>query len=334
MQPYRVHLTHTFTIANRSSDSRDVVLVALEHDGLTGYGAAAPNPRYGEDQASVLKAFEGLALPGHLWAYSAFLDEVLPALNDQFAARAALDMAVMDWNGKALNVPLYRLWGLDPQDMPLTSMTIGIDTPEVVRQKTREASDYGVLKVKLGGEGDRLMIQAIREVSDQVIRVDANEGWHDRETAIREIEWLAGQGIEFVEQPMPADRFQDMVWLKARSPLPLMADESFTKSEDFPRLAEGFHGVNFKLMKGGGLQAARDTITLARIHGLRVMLGCMIEPSVSIAAAAHLGPLADYVDLDGNLLIGNDPFVGHPVVDGGIQLRDLPGLGVLPNQPG
>jgi L-alanine-DL-glutamate epimerase-like enolase superfamily enzyme len=330
VEPIRLHLAHTFTIAGGSSDSRDAVAVVLEHDGITGHGAAAPNPRHGEDQAGVLQALTGIQLSGDLSAYTRVLTAITSVLKGRTSALAALEMAVMDWNGKALNVPLYRLWGLDARDMPPTSYTIGIDTPEKVKIKTREASDYQVLKVKLGGENDREMIETIRDVSDQTIRVDANEGWHDREEALREIQWLAERNVEFVEQPMPADRFDDMVWLKQRSPLPLIADEAFTGAADVPKLSQAYHGVNFKLMKGGGIQAAHDALTLARMYEMRIMLGCMIEPSISIAAAAHLGPLMDYVDLDGNVLLGNDPYHGHPIKDGRIQLRNQPGLGVEP----
>jgi len=207
-------------------------------------------------------------------------------------------------------------------------MTIAIDAPDRVRERAREASGFRVLKLKLGGAQDHAMVNAVREVTDTPIRGDANEGFPDRETAIREIKWLASHNVELVEQPLPADRLEDMVWLKARSPLPLIADEAFLQSRDLSKLANAYHGINAKLVKRGGTLAARETITLARSHGVRVMLGCTVVSSLGIAAAAHLAPLADYVDLDGNLLLANDPYVGHPIVDGRIALRDAPGLGV------
>ena len=242
--------------------------------------------------------------------------------------KRARELAVMDWVGESLGAPLYRLWDIDPAKMPPTSMTIAIDAPDRVRERAREASGFRVLKLKLGGAQDHAMVNAVREVTDTPIRGDANEGFPDRETAIREIEWLASHNVELVEQPLPADRLEDMMWLKARSPLPLIADEAFLRSRDLSKLANAYHGINIKLVKCGGTLAARETITLARSHGLRVMLGCTVESSLGIAAAAHLAPLADYVDLDGNLLIANDPYVGHPIVDGRIALRDAPGLGV------
>jgi L-alanine-DL-glutamate epimerase-like enolase superfamily enzyme len=244
------------------------------------------------------------------------------------AARAAVDAAVMDWTGKSVGDPLYRIFAADPAEMPPTSMTIAIGEPDRVRRRALEARDFEVLKIKLGGPADRAMVNAIREVTDAVIRGDANEGYPDRETALREIEWLAGRNVELVEQPLPADRIDDMVWLKQRSPLPLMADEAFLESADLPKVAHCYHGINIKLVKCGGTLAARDAISAARSLGLEVMLGCTIESSLGIAAAAHLAPLVDYADLDGNLLIANDPFVGHPVVEGRIRLRDAPGLGI------
>src|SRR5690606_7999185 len=201
--------------------------------------------------------------------------------------------------------------------------------PDRVRERAREAAGFRVLKLKVGVEQDRAMVDAIRDVTDVAIRADANEGYPDRETALREIEWLAGQGVELIEQPLPAARLEDMVWLKERSPLPLIADEAYLQPEDAPALAEAYHGVNVKLVKCGGIATAREAIEIARSCNLQVMIGCTIESSLGIAAAAHLAPLADYVDLDGNLLIENDPFVGHPIQDGHLRLRDAPGLRIV-----
>jgi L-alanine-DL-glutamate epimerase-like enolase superfamily enzyme len=234
----------------------------------------------------------------------------------------------MDWTGKSIGAPLYEIFSADPAQMPPTSMSIAIDAPDGVRRRALEASEFTLLKLKLGGREDHAMVNAIREVTDCPIRVDANEGYSDRETALREIEWLAERNVELVEQPLPADRFDDMTWLKQRSPLLIIADEAFLQSRDLAQVADCYHGINLKLVKCGGTLAARDAISAARSSGLKVMIGCTIESSLGIAAAAHLAPLADYADLDGNLLIANDPFVGHPVVEGRIRLRDAPGLGI------
>ncbi len=327
-----LRLRHTFTIARGSREVNENLFLRLEHEGITAWGEASPNRRYGETPASCRATLERLceALPETPRAYDPLLRSLAATLDGQYAALAALDMALFDWLGKSLHAPLYQIWGLDPATLPPTSLTISIDTPENVRARVRDAADFQILKIKLGGSHDRDMIRAIREVSDQALRVDANEAWHDREHALREIEWLARHKVELVEQPMPADRWEDMAWLKARSPLPLIADEAFSLPEDLLRIRKAFHGVNIKLMKCGGLVQARDALALARTLGLKTMLGCMIESSVAIAAAAQLAPLVDYADLDGNLLLADDPFLGHSVRGGRLFLNERPGLGVSP----
>lgn len=340
LSAHSLPLRRRFTIARGSSDFRTNLLLAFERDGLRGFGLAAPYPRYGESPESCRLAVEAM-LPllerGDLLAWNPLAQALRRSLSGQFAAKACVEMALLDWVGKRLALPLYRLFGVDPGTMKPTSMTIGMDELEVVRAKVREASSFAVLKIKLGGQADREMIRAIREQSDQPLRVDANEGWNNRDVALREIEWLAGQGVELVEQPLPAGKnaqagLSDMAWLKERSPLPLLADESFHHAENIPALAQAFHGVNIKLMKCGGMLAALHAIAGARDHGLSVMLGCMVESGLGIAAAAHLAPLVDYVDLDGNLLLAEDVAESHPLEGGIIRLRDAPGLGVNPLQ--
>ena len=263
------------------------------------------------------------------------LEEILPALDalapGNTAAKAALDIALHDWVGKKLGAPWFRLWGLDPAKAPVTSFTIGIDTPDVVRAKTREAAIYKIIKVKLGRSpaGDREMIEAIRSVTAAPITVDANQGWKDRDAALRMIEWLAGRGVVFIEQPMPKEQLDDTAWLRARSPLPLIADENCQRLADVPRLVGAFHGINIKLMKCTGLREAHKMILLARGLGLKVMLGCMTETSCAISAAAQLSPLVDWADLDGAVLIKNDCFDGVTIVEGRLTLPDRPGLGVV-----
>jgi len=328
----RLHLRHRFTIARGSSDVKENIFVSLSHDGVEGLGEAAPNVRYGETPDSAAAALAGLgaALALQPEKYVEAVAELHARFPGEYAAKAALDMAIMDWNGKMLGQPVYRLWGLNPASLPPTSMTIGIDEPAVIAAKTREAGDFSVLKVKLGSADDRAIIRAIRAVSAQTLRVDANEGWTEREAAIREIEWLARQQVELIEQPMPAARAADMAWLKQRSPLPLVADEAFTGPADLPALRDCYHGVNIKLQKCGGMLVARETLAAARVLGLKIMVGCMIESSLGIAAAAHLSAGADWIDLDGHLLIADDPFSGLGLARDRLLLGAGAGLGVAP----
>lgn len=321
-----LQLRHTFRLARGDSDFRRVLIVEIEHEGLTGRGEAAPIARYGQDAESAARAAEVMVAeisdPRLFEGAAANV-----AVKGQPAAEAAVDMALRDLAAKRLGVPLYRMMGIDPATMPLTSFTIGMDTPEIVEQKVREAEAYGVLKVKLGSADDRRVLETVRSVTDRPIRVDANEGW-TLDDALDRLEWLQKMGVEFVEQPLPAGELEAMRILKKRSPLPLIADEDVGRAEDIPKLAEAFDGINIKLMKCGGLGEALRMIHVARAHGLKIMLGCMVETSLAVTAASHIAPLVDFVDLDGNLLITNDPFIGAEVRDGALVLPSEPGLGV------
>ena len=329
--PYTLELAHAFTIATSSRTSTPAMMVELEQDGITGYGEAAMPPYLGESQESAAAFLRQVDF--RRFADPFQTEEILPAIDaiapGNTAAKAAVDIALHDWIGKKLGAPWYRLWGLDPQKAPVTSFTIGIDKPEAVRQKTREAEAYKIIKVKLGRDNDRLMIETIREVTDKPITVDANQGWKDREEALRMIEWLAPRGVVFIEQPMPKEQDDDTAWLRERSPLPLIADESVQRLADVRRAQGVFDGINIKLMKCTGLHEAHRMISLARALGLKVMLGCMTETSCAISAAAQLSPLVDWADLDGAALIKNDLFAGATIVGGKITLPDRPGIGVL-----
>jgi L-alanine-DL-glutamate epimerase-like enolase superfamily enzyme len=254
--------------------------------------------------------------------------EVFHRVEGQWAGKAAIDIALMDWVGQKLGVPLYRYFGLDPRDTPITTFSIGIDNPETTRQKVREAADYPVLKIKVGLDTDEATIAAVRSVTDKPLRVDANEGWKDKEVAVRKINWLAGQGVEFVEQPMPAEMLEEMRWVHSRVHVPIIADEACLHASDVPKLAGAYDGVNVKLDKTGGILEAYRMIQVAKSLGMKTMLGCMVSSSVSVTAAAHLSPLVDYADLDGNLLIANDPFTGVRVEKGKLVLPEGPGLGL------
>jgi L-alanine-DL-glutamate epimerase-like enolase superfamily enzyme len=303
----------------------------LEKDGVTGYGEAAPNIRYGEDAEKTTQRIRGvkdLIENADLWHFTDLKSKIFSSITDQNCARCALDIALMDWVGKKLNVPLYKLWGLDKSKTPVTSYSIGIDTPEVIRQKIKEAEPYKILKIKVGRDNDEEIMDVVRSATDKTVRVDANEGWKDKETALKKIKWLKTMGVEFVEQPMPADMIEETKWVRDQVDMPIVADEAVKTATDIPKLATAYDGINIKLMKAGGLQEAIRMIHLAKAFNMKIMLGCMIESSVAISAAAHLSPLVDWADLDGNLLIKEDPFHGVTVQSGRLILNDQPGLGV------
>ncbi len=329
--PYTLELAHAFTLATSSRTTTPAMMIELERDGITGYGEAAMPPYLGETQESAAKFLRQFDAGSITDPFQ--LEEILPRIDalapGNTAAKAALDIALHDWIGKKLGVPWHRIWGLDPARAPVTSFTIGIDTPEVVRGKTAEAAPYKIIKVKLGRDTDKELIETIRQVTDKPITVDANQGWCDREEALRMSEWLAARGVVFIEQPMPKEQADDTAWLRERSPLPLIADESVQRLADVAKVRGVFDGINIKLMKCTGLREAHKMITLARALGLKVMLGCMTETSCAISAAAQLSALVDWADLDGALLIKNDLFAGATIVDGRVTLPDRPGIGVV-----
>lgn len=315
-----------------SSAYRDTVNVQYVRDGITAYGEGAPIIRYQEFPAQAMQAIDAISnqiAAGDPWMYEKTLTQIRQALgNHQRAAMAAVDIALFDWLGKKLDLPLYRFLGLDPADAPITDFSIGIDTPEITRQKTLEAKDFPVLKVKVGLDTDEATIEAVRSVTKKPIRVDANEGWTDKEEAIRKINWLETQGIEYVEQPMPAHMLEETKYVRSKVHLPIFADEACTDATMIPKLTEAYDGINVKLDKSGGILEARRWIEIARACNLKVMLGCMVSSSCSVTAAAHLSPLVDYVDLDGNLLVANDPYRGVTVDKGKLLLPTGPGLGL------
>jgi L-alanine-DL-glutamate epimerase-like enolase superfamily enzyme len=329
--PYTLELKHTFTIATSSRTTTPTMMVEVERDGIIGYGEASMPPYLGESQDSARAFLSNVDLsryddPFQLGPILKEIDTLAPGNS---AAKAAVDIALHDWVGKKFGQPWYRIWGLDPARTPVTSFTIGIDTKEVVRQKVREAAEYGVLKVKLGRENDREMIETIREVTDVPITVDVNQGWKDRSHALAMTEWLATRGITLVEQPMPKEMVDDIAWVRERSPLPIIGDESVQRLPDVRKAYGVYHGINVKLMKCTGMREAYQMILLARGLGMSVMLGCMTETSCAISAAAQLSPLVDWADLDGAVLIKNDLFDGATIVNGKVTLPDRPGIGVV-----
>ena len=329
--PYELQLRHTFTVSSYSRTTTPDVQVEIDYDGFTGYGEASMPPYLGQSVESVCAFLQKVDLgrfsdPFQLEEILSYVDSLSPG---DSAAKAAVDIALHDLVGKLLGQPWFRIWGLDPGKAPSTSFTIGIDTPEVVREKTLECAGlYNVLKVKVGLPGDKEMIRTIRSVTDLPLVVDANQGWKDREAALDEIFWLKEQGVLMVEQPMSSARLDDNAWITERSPLPVYADEAIQRLADLPSIRGAYNGINIKLMKCTGMREAYRMASWARAEGMKVMVGCMTETSCAVSAAAQLSPLADFADLDGNLLISNDRFRGVQVKDGRLVLADRPGIGV------
>ena len=325
-----MELEEPFTISRGTqTEAENLIVRVTDDDGTTGVGGAAPARHYGETADTVaavlpdlLSVVEEVGDPHALTTIEARMAEVV---RDNPAARCAVSIALHDLAAKRLDVPLYRLWGLDAASTPNTSFTVGIDTTERIREKAADAADagYPILKVKLGGDRDREIVETVREAApDATIRVDANEAWTPRET-VEKSEWLADLGVEFIEQPVPAEDPEGLKFAYERSALPIAADESCVTAADVPRIADRCDIANLKLMKTGGLLEARRAVATARSHGLEVMLGCMVESNASIAAGAHLAPLLDYADLDGSLLLAEDPFEGPNLEGGSIPLADV-----------
>jgi L-alanine-DL-glutamate epimerase-like enolase superfamily enzyme len=328
-KPIELKLTTPFRISRGVQNTSTNVIVQIEHGEYTGYGEAAPDEYYGESQETTLACITKFA--DNLGDDPFLIEDIMSRLDHLIrlnpSAKAAIDMALYDLVGKMLNVPLYKLLGLNPAHTPQTSFTLGIDTPDNMRKKALLAHDYPIFKVKVGTQHDLDNLKAIREVSSATIRVDANTAWTPKE-AIKMINTLASYDIQFVEQPVVAHDLAGLKLIRDNVPVPIIADESCVTIEDIPRLAGCVDGVNLKLMKSYGIHYVLKMIRVARAHNLRIMLGCMIESSLAITAAAHLTPLVDYADLDGNLLIDNDPYEGVKVVNGKLVLPDTPGLGV------
>lgn len=330
-RPFTIQLRHVFTLATSSRTTTPDVLTEIEYDGVVGYGEASMPPYLGETQESCTAFLSKVDLskypnPFELETILADIDAIAPG---NPAAKASVDVALHDLVGKLLNQPWYNIWGYDPARTPHTTFTIGIDTPDVVRQKVKEAAEFKILKVKLGRENDREMIETIRSVTDKPLTADANQGWKDRQKALDEIAWLKEKNVVVIEQPFPKEAPLDQfAWLTERSPIPIMADESCQRLADVRKLHGAFSGINIKLMKATGMREAHKMLVLARALGMKVMLGCMTETSCAISAASHLSTMVDWADLDGALLISNDPYRGTTVVDGKVTLSPQPGIGV------
>jgi len=325
-EPITLELRTTFRVAHGASDQRHNVLVYLDN----GVGEAAAVPYYGETQESIIEYLKSVPDLGD----DPFDMDAVLALRPvgSRAARSAIDEALHDLWGKKLGQPLYKLFGLNPNRLPLTSFTIGMDRPEVMAEQAKE-SGYPILKIKLGSENDEAIVKAVREATDAKLRVDANAGW-SREQALQIIPRLSEYELEFIEQPLAVDDVEGYLWLKERLDAlrvntPIFADETAKNSHDVAKLAGAVDGVVVKTMKSEGIREALRMIHTARAHDMQIMLSCMVESSVGVTAAAHLAPLCDYADLDGPLLIKNDPYRGLKYDGAKMFLPDGAGLGVV-----
>lgn len=329
-EPYNLQLKHVFTLAGSSRSTTPVMLTKIEFEGITGYGEASMPPYLGESQESAGRFLSALKLDQFADPFR--MDEILEYVDNSApgntAAKAAVDIALHDLTGKIMGQPWYKIWGLSPEKTPVTSFTIGIDTPEVVRQKVREAAEFRILKVKLGRENDREMIETIRSVTEVPLCADVNQGWIDKHKALEMIHWLNEKGVKYVEQPMPKEKMDEIAWLTENSPIPVIGDESVQRLPDVQKALGVYSGINIKLMKCTGMREAHKMMTLAKANNMELMIGCMTETSCAISAAAQLSPLVRWADLDGNLLISNDRFEGVKIQDGKINLNDRPGIGI------
>lgn len=328
---YQLSLAHPFQISRETQFVSHSIIIGIQKENLIGWGEACPGAYYGDSIARVetyLQTLKDEPLPDfkNLFEYCFYLRQKYP---DSPAARAAVETALFDLAAQEEKIPLYQYLKIPYKEPVTTSFTIGIDKPEVIAQKIKEARDYPLLKIKLGGGNDEETMKTIRSLTNKPLRVDANCGWK-KEEAVRKSEWLAGQNVEFIEQPLPGDDVEGLEWLKARSALPIILDESIQGFSDLEKFANAGHGVNIKLMKMGGIREPLDIIIKAQKMGWKIMIGCLIESAISITAAVHLSPLVDYLDLDGNILIAEDPCEGVHAYKGKITLPEIPGLGAYP----
>ena len=332
-ETYRIECTHPFGISRSSHSYYDIVFIYLEFDGLVGRGEAAPSNRYSESTERILSVLDnGIVVPDNIYDIDSFCTKLSDQCENIKALEAAFSMAALDLWCQINKKPLYAYFNADPDQTPQTSFTISIGDMDLLPQKIKEADPYNILKVKLGTDliKDKSIIEHIRRETDKTIRIDANEGW-DLETGISMSYWLADNNVEFIEQPFKSSNLSDTAKLKNKSPLPIIADENSLNASDIPCIENVFDGINIKLMKCGSLFEAVKMVNMARERGMKIMLGCMIESSVAITAAAHLSPLVDYADLDGNLLINNDPYTGVTVQNGKLILPQENGCGIQLN---
>lgn len=331
-RPYTLEMRHVFTVASYSRHTTPIVLVELEYEGIIGYGEASMPPYLGETQESVIQFLKKVDLSPFNSPFQTqeILEYIDAIAKHNTAAKASLDIALHDLLGKIMQQPFYKIWGLNPKQIPSTSYTIGIDSEKMIREKVQNAKQFQILKVKLGLDTDKMIIETIRSITDVPICADVNQGWKNKEEALEMAYWLKEKNVVFLEQPMPKNMVDENAWLTENSPIPTIADEACQRLSDIKSLQGIYSGINIKLMKCTGMREAKKMADLAQFLNMKVMLGCMTETSCAISAAAQLAPLADWVDLDGALLISNDVFDGITIQEGKCILSDKPGIGVTP----
>ena len=331
--PYTLYFKRPFKIAHGTRSSTPIVITKIEHEGMIGYGEASMPPYLGESHESVLTFLKKAESVIRKFKSPFEIENILHEIDllEKFntAAKASIDIALHDLTGKLKNETCCLAFKGDKNKTPFTTYTLGIDEPEIIKQKVKEGNEYRILKVKLNGINDRLIIETIRSVSDKPIAIDVNQGWRDKHYALEMLNWLNDKNVLFVEQALPKEELDDAHWLFERTPLPLFADESIQRYSDIDKVKDCFHGINIKLMKCTGMHEAHKMILRARELNLKILIGCMSETSCAISAAAQLSPLADHADLDGALLIKNDLFEGITFQDGKIMLNDMPGIGII-----
>jgi L-alanine-DL-glutamate epimerase-like enolase superfamily enzyme len=328
--PYIIKLKEEFSISGNSRMTTPVVMVEIEHNGLTGYGEASLPPYLTENQSSVFNFLDRVNLDFYddLSEINLILDEVENIAEGNNAAKAAIDIALHDLLGKVNDQPLYQLLEIRKKERLYTSYTIGISNTEDLDRKVNSAFEFKFLKIKLGTQNDQEIVSSIRKYTNKPLFVDINQGWSDKYFALDMINWLNEQNVILIEQPLPKENFEDSIWLCERSPLPIVADEAIQGISDLEKIKDIYSGVNIKLMKAGGIRNAHSIIMRARELKLKIMIGCMTETSCAVTAASHLAQLADWIDLDGSALISNDLFDGMKIKNGEIIVPDRAGIGI------
>ncbi|MEK6615383.1 MAG: dipeptide epimerase [Bacteroidota bacterium] len=332
--PHILSFKRPFSIVHGSRNSTPVVFTRLEQEGIFGYGEASMPPYLGENHETVLKFLSAAEKVLQKFSTPIEIETILSEIdkieNGNTSAKASIDIALHDLVGKILNKPIHEIFGADKQKNLFTAYTIPIDEPDGIKKRVEEAREYKILKVKLGSSDDKKLIEEIRKHTDKEIFADVNEGWKDKHFALEMIHWLSERNVLLVEQPMPKEKTDDIAWLTSQSPIPIIADEAVQRFSDLEKTKGMYSGINIKLMKCTGLHEANKMISQARKYEMKIMIGCMSESSCGVSAATQLAPLADWIDLDGPLLIKEDYFDGVKFSEGKIILSNLPGISANP----
>jgi L-alanine-DL-glutamate epimerase-like enolase superfamily enzyme len=331
--PYSLEFKHPFGLAYGTRTTTEIVYIKIECNSLVGYGEAALPPYLGETQKSVIEFLSKTYSTLKNYSLPFSLEEIMPIVDalapNNSAAKACIDIALHDLLGKFLNKPVYSLLQVEKPQPKNTSVTISIGNLDLIPEKLQELDEYQILKIKLGNKNDTQIIKCIRANTNKPLVVDVNQGWTDKHFALEMMQWLHTKNVLFIEQPLPKENYNDMMWLTERSPIATIADESMQRFSDMDKVAACFNGINLKLMKCTGLYEAVKIINYAKEKGLKINIGCMSESSCGIAAAAQLIQHADWIDLDGPLLIKNNPFGGINFTEGKLQLNHTAGTGAI-----